>query len=91
MGEIGYDGYMSTDSLLSQASPVNARLMRLLTQSTLDSRDVMETIRIFPRLSEERQQYVLDNWVRVETDIRSHREKVEREKRLLLSDPLSYT
>lgn len=62
----------------------NTELLRLINNSDLAQEDVIEVIRIFEVMTDEKKIEVINNWQKIAEQIRAHREQIEQEKELLL-------
>jgi len=62
----------------------NTELLRLINSSDLAQEDLIEVIRIFEIMTDDKKIEVINNWQKIATQIKQHREQIEQEKELLL-------
>lgn len=62
----------------------NTELLRLINGSDLAQEDLIEVIRIFEIMTDDKKIEVINNWQKIATQIKQHREQIEQEKELLL-------
>lgn len=67
----------------------NTEILRRIELSGLHPNDLVEVVRIFEILTDDKKTEVLDRWDSIVGEIKRHREEIEREKEILLVNAIS--